>query len=465
MISDLLSFKKEFEDVIIKQNIKEALNSLVPNSKEYIYLEFCEEYKKCVSSKAISKELISILDKAKSISDDFYKVLITRKNLLEYDIPSTPQKRKDEIFDLLYKKYCNNSLEYYIPYFVREKIKPSNNMEIENEDDNKNNAILELTDDIIKNKVEKDIKSNLDEEFLGYYFNYLNYNKRIEIILDIMENNSVKAVNIINERNVPFYLMKKDEFSKVITFLNSCQYNINYLGNMTSEQIERLLTEVNNPQYIFKDEIISTFIGKKYNKALSDAGDNLNELKNILVDIYNILNKFSSKHCIEVLIYILKINKMKDIIDINILIKYLKYKKKYEYYYVYNKYILDISIIDIAKINLEKFIEELILDIFIHDKAKIENFVNYIDIKNLERLYYISRLLKGDESLSSIDEKYITYNEYSSLAQKKEITICEHNPTEIEIDEEIKIDLEIKNIKNINISIYEINTENYFLDK
>jgi len=474
MASEFLSFKKEFEDVIIKQNIKEALNSLVPNSKEYIYLEFCEEYKKCISNKAISKELISILDKANSISDDLSQVLKTRTNLLEYDLPSTTQKRKNEIIDILFENYSVKGLYYKAPYFVKKKIKQSNDMEIENEDeDDKNDkGILELTDDIIKNEVEKYIKNDLEDSFFDQYINYMSYNKRIEIILNFMENNIEKAAKIINESKVPFYLMNKDEFSKVIKFLNSCKYNINYFGNMTSEQIERILKEVNNPQYISKNKIIAEFIDKKYNKLLRDAGDNLNELKKVLIDIYNILNKYSSKYCTEALIYILKINKMKDIIDINPLIEYFRYKKEplkekeeEENEYSYDKYILDISIIDIKNIKVEKFIEELILYFFIHDKAKIENFIDYMDNNILERLYYISRLLRGEVSLSPIDDKYITYNQYCALAQKKEITICEHNPTEFKTNDEVKIDLDIKNIRNINISIYEINTENYFLDK
>jgi len=471
MASEILSFKKEFEDVIIKQNFKEALNSLISNSKEYIYLEFCEEYKKCISSKAISKELISILEKASSISYDLAKVLETRRNLLEYDLPSTTQKRKNEIIDILYENYGIKGLDYSAPYFVKEKLDKSNDMEIENEDDNNDEAILELTDDIIKNEVEKNIKYDLEDSFLYLHFNEnMSYNKIIEIILNFMENNSEKAAKIINKNKIPFFLMKKNEFSKVISFLKDCKYNINYFGNMTSEQIERILKEVNNPIYISKDKIISTFINKKYNKLLRDVGGNLIELKNVLMDIYNILIKYSSKYCVEALIYILKINKMKDIFDINPLIEYLKCKKellkeKEEDDYSYDKYILDVSIIDIKKIKMEKFIEELILYFFIHEKAKIENLVDYIDNYTLERLYYISRLLRGEESLSPIDDKYITYNQYSTIAQKKEITICEHNPTKFKINEEIKIDLNIKNIRNMNISIYEINTENYFLDK
>ena len=470
MVSKLIPFKKEFEDVIIKHNIKEAFNSLIPNSIEYIYLEFCEEYKKCNSNKTISKELISILEKAKKISYDLYEVLRARKDLLEYDLSYTTQKRKNEIIDELYESYCNKRLNYKAPYFVREKLKQDNDMEIEDEDNNNGKVILELTDDIIKNKVEKYIENDLDCSDLEMYFNYISYNKRIEIILDCIEKNNEKAAKIINGSKVPFYLMKKDEFSKVIKFFNNCKYNINYFINMTSEQIERILKEVNNPQYISKDKIISKFIAKKYNKLLEDASDNLNELKSVLVDIYDILKKYSSKYCTEALIYILKINKMKDIMDINPLIEYLKYKKEplkeeEKGRYDFDKYILDISIIDIKKINLKKFIEELILDFFIHDKAKIENFIDCVDNNKLEKLYYISRLLKGEESASSINDKYITFNQYCALAQKKEITICEYNPTEFKINEDIKIDIEIKNIRNINISIYEINTENYYLEK
>ena len=104
-------------------------------------------------------------------------------------------------------------------------------------------------------------------------------------MLNYIENDSEKASKMINESKIPFYLMKKDEFTKVIKFFNSCKYNIIYFGNMTNEQIERILVEVNNPQYVSKDKIISEFIDKKYNKLLRDADDNLNELKNVLVDI------------------------------------------------------------------------------------------------------------------------------------------------------------------------------------
>ena len=269
-----LSFKKEFEDVIFNQNYKEALNSLIPNSSEYIYLQFCEEYKKCYINKKISKELDSILKKAKSEFYNLYKILNTRKILLEYDLSSTSQKRKNEIIDELDENYCNGFLEYDAPFFVREKKKEKNEMIIENDEE----FITELNDDIIKNIIEKEISEN--DYISPFQFQEISFIKRKEYLLKYIERKTEDnyiniIVNIINYNKIPFYLMTKEEFSKIINFYNKCNYNINKYDNMTLEQIERL-KEVNNPKYISKNKLISKYIQKKYYKLINETDDNLN---------------------------------------------------------------------------------------------------------------------------------------------------------------------------------------------
>ena len=56
-MSSLIGYRKEFEDVILKGKIEDALKTLVPNSAEKIYLQFCEENKKCFKEKKITAEL------------------------------------------------------------------------------------------------------------------------------------------------------------------------------------------------------------------------------------------------------------------------------------------------------------------------------------------------------------------------------------------------------------------------
>ena len=65
-MSSFIQYRKEFEDIVLKGNVEEALKTLVPNSNEKIYLQFCEEYKKCLSEKKITEELNNILERAKS---------------------------------------------------------------------------------------------------------------------------------------------------------------------------------------------------------------------------------------------------------------------------------------------------------------------------------------------------------------------------------------------------------------
>ena len=95
-MSSIIGYRKEFEDIILKGNYEEALKTLVPNSSEQIYLKFCEEYKKCCSEKKITAELDKIIGNAKinHLSYELIKVLETKRDLLEYDLPSTPQEKK-----------------------------------------------------------------------------------------------------------------------------------------------------------------------------------------------------------------------------------------------------------------------------------------------------------------------------------------------------------------------------------
>ena len=122
-MSSVIEYRKEFEDIFLKGNLEEALKTLVPNSNELIYLQFCEEYKKCCSEKKLTPQLNKIIENAKSknLSNRLIQVLETKRDLFEYDLSSTSQEKKNKIIDDLYEKYCGINLDYDAPFFVREK--------------------------------------------------------------------------------------------------------------------------------------------------------------------------------------------------------------------------------------------------------------------------------------------------------------------------------------------------------
>ena len=476
-MSSLIGYRKEFEDVILKGKIEDALKTLVPNSAEKIYLQFCEENKKCFKEKKITAELEKIIENAKSkfLSNKFIQVLETRRDLLEYDIPSTSQEKKNKIIDELYHNYCKEKLDFEPPYFVREK-KTQEKEKIEI----KNKTPIFLTEEMIIKAVENNIKKN--ERDKKYKIKNVPTKKRPKIFLEILKKDYNLAVDIIYSRmKIPFYLLTKEEFSEIINFFNKAKKSLSVFDYniLTVEQIERLLKEVNNQIYVDKKNILSILMVKKYNKLIKKAQNknDLDELKKILYELCNLFKEYSPEYVPGILLYILKINKKKNIMDIEPFKEYIKNpiidKVFYEQRNFYSNKIsnscsnslINIPLIDFNEINKHKFIEELLIDFFIFNKAKREDFNKYFKQEYLEKIEFISKMYKGEELKSDEYNKYFKDSEYEEIARKTEITICEHNPSKFKLEEEVKIDFVLKNVKSLNISLYEINTENYYLQK
>ena len=479
-MSSLIEYRKEFEEIILKGKFEEALKTLVPNSNEQTYLLFCEEYKKCFSDRKITQALNDIIQKAKSnkLSYKLIQVLETKRDLLEYDLPSTSQEKKNKILDELYRNYCGANFNYNAPFFATEKKSP------DGKEDEKNNTPRELTEKIIQDAIEKDKKS-FEKNKKGLLINTPE-NKRIKLFLEFLEKDKDECISIVNAppmvirengkkplviRNphIPYYLMTKDEFSKIIKFLNEANKNVNNFDfqSLTIEQAERVLKEVDNPKYLDKIKLVSLLMYKKYTKLIKKAKikNDLKELKNLLLEIYNIVKEYYKEGLPQILLYILKINKEQNILDVQPFIEYMKTIEKKNPMIGRDYQIGSVSLIDLGDIDRVKFIDDLIIDFFIYGKAKPEDFNKYFEQDKLEKLEIISKLYKGEEVKADSYNKYLNDSEYQEILKKTEITICEHNSKEFNINDEVKIDFDFKNVKEINVSIFEINTENYYVVK
>ena len=238
-MSSFITFRKEFEDIILKGKLDEVLKTLVPNSNEKIYLEFCEEFKKCFEEKKITKELDSIIENAKKnhLSSSLIRVLETRRDLLEYDLPSTSKEKKDEIINILFRNYCNINLNYNAPFFAREK-----KSEKDESQKAENKTPLELTENLVQKAFDKMLKQN--ERDQNFRINNKPEKQRIPLLMEYIEKNIEQALHIINSRiRIPFYLMNKEQFSKIINLFNGLKKNLSemYYNSFTLEQAERLL--------------------------------------------------------------------------------------------------------------------------------------------------------------------------------------------------------------------------------
>ena len=476
-MSSLITFRKEFEDFVLKGKLDEALKTLVPNSKEKIYLQFCEEFKKCFAKKEITKELESIITNAKknNIPNTLIRIFETKRDLLEYDLPSTNKEKKEQIIEQLYKNYCGINFHYNAPFFVREKKSGK-----EGGQNEVNKTPLELTEKMIKNEIDKQLKQN--ERDQNFKFVNAPKKKKIQILMDYIDNNMDRAIHIIESRvQIPFYLMTKEQFTKIINVFNGLKKDLNraYYNIFTIEQIERLLKEVNNEMYINREILLTNLMEKKYNKLIRKLlkKNDLDEVKKLLWEVYEVYKTYSPKFMAGTLLYILKINKLKNLLEVKPFIEYVKNPIIDRRLYEQRKFYLNdikndttYSLISLPSLYFEdisshKFIEDLLIDFFLYEKAKPEDFKDYFKHDYLKKLEYIAKMYKGEEVKADEYSKYLTNPEYEELVKKIELTICEHNPKEFRIEEEVKIEFDFKNTKSINVSIYEINTENYYLIK
>ena len=475
-MTSLIEYRKEFEEIILKGKLLKDLKTLVPNSAEHVYVEFCEEYKKCCSEKKITPKLNNIIEQAKNkgLRHKLIQILETKRDLLEYDLPSTSKEKKDNIIDELFKKYCNVNLNYDSPFFVREKKSTDNQ-----KDKLQNKTPMILTEKMIKNEVENDLKRNERDKL--YKIRRAPEKKRHKIFLEILKKDKDICLNIIYNRiKIPFYLMTKDEFTEIIEFFNQTKKDLSPFdySTLTIEQIERLLKEVNNQKYVNKENLVSFLMNKKYNKLLYKArnANNLDEIKKILWEIHGIFKEYTPDLTQIVLLFILKINKEKNILELEPFIEYIKnpiidsiyiqrnyYNKEPKNHSRYS--FIHIPTINFNQINKHQFIEDLLIDFFINNKAKPDDFNKYFKQQYLEKIEYIAKMYKGEDMKFDDYLKYLSNIEYEEICKKTELTLCEHNPKEFKVDEEVKVDFDFKNTKEINISIYEINTENYYLTK
>jgi hypothetical protein len=412
-MSSFIRFRKEFEDVILKGNIEEALKTLPPNSDEDVYLRFCEEYKKCCADKTITKELELILKDASKKSNNLGVALEARKLLLEYDLPSTSQEKKNEIINkFLNDNYSRQSLNYDAPYFVRVK-KNQNDQKSET----KNKTPIELTEKLINKAIEEDINRNNRDK--AYKIKNTPEKKRIKLFLEILEKDPEQCMKIIESNmTIPFYFMTKDEFAKVIELFNKAKAKLKYFNcnNLTIEQIERLIKEVNNPLFVEKTDILQYLMNKKYNKLLKKAeqSNDLDKLKEILWEIYKLYESHSKEITSGILLYILKINREQNIKDIKTFIEYLKNPFDQNYYHN----IINIPSIDFDEIKNRQFIEDLLIDFFIYDKAKVEDFKKYFKQEYLEKIECISKMYKGEEVKPDVYSSYLSDAEYEKILKK-----------------------------------------------
>ena len=84
-----------------------------------------------------------------------------------------------------------------------------------------------------------------------------------------------------------------------------------------------------------------------------------------------------------------------------------------------------------------------------------------------EKMYFEEKakaMLSKGESLGIL-EKVLTEDEKLKISEKKYITITEKNKKKFKVDEDVVLNVKVKNIKEIKVKVYELNLEKHYLEE
>ena len=104
------------------------------------------------------------------------------------------------------------------------------------------------------------------------------------------------------------------------------------------------------------------------------------------------------------------------------------------------------------------------LNHFFAQGAAKETFAEYVHSALLKKEFYTARLLAGHSDMQEITD-YFTESQIYNLREKKQLRFVQDSKKRFRHGEAVEVTLEVKNIPNLSIKVFEIATENYYRKK
>ena len=244
----------------------------------------------------------------------------------------------------------------------------------------------------------------------------------------------------------------------------------NHIHLLLNEQIDALLEYKN----IFNfDRLVSELINRKY----TEISDDKKERVKILKEIKELLNKFNYKddkmtrNC---LINILDLNSQMNIFELETFIEYIQVPL-YDNASIYNiSNVLRNKIMNNNKQNDcffnqaiqpsfdqdKKIVEKYLKHFYLKEKMPFDKFNKYFNENYIKNFYSKMQFYLGSEEPTK--DNILSTNVINDLMKETQLSICDFNKEVFNVNDDVELILEIKNIQTLYVNIFEINTENYY---
>ena len=470
-MSTKVIFAKEYEDFLLTGD-ENVCNSLPNGSKEKEFFELTRLLLKTDYTKNIEKKIEKFFENYHIPEEQSIRL---KALLIFKKVQKNPNKTEEIIKDIKdlfnYGSVTSHSKPMKYNKLVKEeneekKIKNKLNLE-------KYIKIYQLVDDIYKGKIipnDDTVIDILGSSDIQYRFdiNKIPIDTLVEMILNKddfpeMEINTKIAMNIDNFKKLLKILndrcIEDDKLEKEVE-----SFFEKYYSHFSNEHIEEIL------KY---DKFNFSFLIKKLfqQMSLSVSQTNVENQVKELKQLKTVLSKYkNTKEYIQyVLLSILDFNMQLNIYEFDTFIEYIKLPLNSDESF-YNKssektkklgVFFDEDIITNIKKKERKLVEKYIKHFYLNEKIPFDKLNKYFNENYIKKFYSKMQIYLGNEIPTK--DKILSSIEINELMNEIILNINDYNNKKtFSITEEVEIFVEIKNISQLYINIYEINTENYY---
>ena len=474
-------FAKEYEEYLITGK-EESLNSLASGSIEKEYFVIIRKLINEDLTPELQEEIDNFLKRIPEEQSYRLKAINIFKKLQK-----NPENKTEIIQDIKSLFHLGDAKSHSKPVKYN---KTSNAQKDENEEQKLPNS-FKIEDYIKTNKFIEDIYSGSilpdNDEYIEIFGNNkcdlkFDFEKIPEKTLVTIFTNLKNYKKVIDSICQSMTLAKIDYFKKIIKLIaKECDKNeetkkqfnvfiVNYIDSFFNEHIYALLEY----KSIFNsDTLVCELINRKYSEMSDDKKERVKELKEIK-QLLNKLNYKDDQMTRNILITILDLNSKINIFELETFLEYIQVPL-HSNAHLYN-ITKDLSdkikannepkdcyldqIIQPNETEDEKIIEKHLKHFFIKEKKPLKIFSKYFNEDYLKKFYSKMQFYLGKEEPTK--DNILSSDEINELMKETILTICDFNKETFNINDNVELVLEIKNIQNLYVYIYEINTENYY---
>ena len=446
------------ETHVLSENKNISLDKLTPYTEDYYYVEIVNLLQSKKLSDELDKKIEIFLNNSKYNQE---RKSYLRLNYLTLKLENAKEEEKKDIMEKINKNFLNYDFNHQKPIVAQ----TDNLNDLSNEET--------LPDALNDNQAKKlNLKTYLDELYREMSISALN---KIDIkyyqFIDIHKFDYIKNKNLVNQILDRF--PKLYEINNIVDFIKEIiKSNPNFdrktivFNKLTLPQQDEL---IKLPQFRLDMEIMKNYVVKKFMLCeidFSEDTDNTAIIKDFLDFSRQLPKKFEK--FISLNLGMLLQEKLKKFeFDEDLFLEYIEkpydinlnhYNHEYKTRLNKDFHENQLQYIDLPNYRISyNFINDYLEHLLVN-KANYEKYSAYFDSKYLSNIYYKNALMRGDK----IDNINDVFSEaYLQKLNSTKILDIQKNKKVFKHDERIEIKVNIKNINELNVKVFEVSTENF----